>query len=311
MKDFVTKKGNTSHVMDSKPKMSAQRPINEILQTYRDRASGRFLLEKKSIEYKDISLYKPFVQKKYDTTQFVGWESLGIINPRRYLPTFLGGYTSQEMGKIRKTAVANNAINYSKGLMTHGPQNQQWARDQYGDEGDVNMAAMIELINKSIFKGVQGNYNNDWTRPRRIGAAVAATGGGNCQDIAALTYNYLREQSELNWTICYVVNPDIHHAFATIGTPSSDNPNEVIVADAWVRYPKAMPLSNHFCKNGPFNVLKSNGGAKANRLNSLQSKYWDVNQLPQYVRDLKNRIRTFSTRNPATWNHEYPDYRRP
>lgn len=31
--------------------------------------------------------------------QAVGWESLGPLNPRRYLPTWLGGYTQRQMAE--------------------------------------------------------------------------------------------------------------------------------------------------------------------------------------------------------------------
>jgi hypothetical protein len=78
-----------------------------------------------------------------------------------------------------KLGVAQAAIDYVRPFITHGPQNQGWARAQYGDEGDVNMSAMISLVD--IQWGGEGGYNANWVKPRRLGAAVAATGGGNCQ----------------------------------------------------------------------------------------------------------------------------------
>jgi len=210
-----------------------------------------------------------------------------------------------------KMTIANEAIRYAKRLVTHGPQNQQWARRDYGDEGDVNMRAMISLIDLTTFQDasgqrVQGDYNHrDWMRPRRVGAAVAATGGGNCQDIAALTYNFLREKSKKEWTICFVVNPSQKHAFATIGNPNQ-YPRSTIVADAWVRDAKAIPLSEHFCSAGPFQILKLKRGGKTDRIRNLQSKYWDINRLPQWVANEKSVVRVTFARVPAIYNVESP-----
>ena len=151
---------------------------------------------------------------------------------------------SEEMKQ--KLDCAQAAIDYARPFITHGPQNQGWARAQHGDQGDVNMAAMISLADTRWRD--EGGYNTNWVKPRRIGAAVVETGGGNCQDIAALTYNYLREHARPEWTVCFVVANTVHHAFATIGNPTTDNANQVVVADSWVRFPKACRFSEHFCR---------------------------------------------------------------
>ncbi len=204
----------------------------------------------------------------------------------------------------QKMIVAQKAIEYSKSKITHGPQNQIWARNKHGNEGDINMAAMVKLTDAQW--GAEGGYNQKWTSPRKIGAAVEATGGGNCQDIAALTYNFLREHCDPTWTVCFVVNNSVKHSFATIGNPLTDNPNDVVVADAWVQFPRAVTFQNHFCKNGTINVLRSKTGKKVGRTATLMSKYWDVAQLPAYVANLKANARTKPT-NAATWNNNYPE----
>lgn len=211
-------------------------------------------------------------------------------------------------GNKEKIKIAQKAIEYSKHKITHGPQNQHWARQEHGDEGDVNMSAMIRLVDFSKFKmgTEQGNYNLHWTRPRRIGAAVEATGGGNCQDIAALTYNYLREHGDPSWSICFVVNNSAKHSFATIGDPTLDQPDQVVVADAWVKFPRAVTLSEHFCKDGCFTVLKKKRGGKLGRTTGLMSKYWILDQLPTYVKTLKQEIRLLPRSN-ASWNNNFPE----
>ena len=243
-------------------------------------------------------------QPSANVIQAFGWQSLGRLNPREYIPTLIGGYTEKDYENQRKMAVANDAHAYAKSKITHGPQNQIWARDKYGDEGDVNRSAMIGLVDTEWQSS--GGYNSNWTRPRRIGAAVEATGGGNCQDIAALTYNYLREHCEPSWTICFVVNYDIKHSFATIGKPGGEDEQDIVVADAWVQYPAAVTLDKHFCgKGAKLTVLRAKQGQKPNRTRDLMSKYWDTAALPGYVNGLKNTIWP-NPRSLATWNNNYP-----
>ena len=213
------------------------------------------------------------------------------------------GKTNVSAEVSAKLACAQNAINYARPLITHGPQNQQWARAEHGDEGDVNMGAMIGLMN--VQWGGSGGYDGNWTKARRVGASVAATGGGNCQDIAALAYNYLREHALPHWRVYFVVAENIHHSFATIGDPQNDPAQDVVVADAWVRYPKACRFSEHFCRHdNQLTVRGGKFGGKAGRTGTLISKYWDPVPLPSWVATQKNMVRG-NQRNRATWNHEY------
>ena len=209
----------------------------------------------------------------------------------------------RKIGSINRKKIANDAIAFVKSKITHGPENQFWARQQYGDEGSFNYTATRHLVNKTRYKNVQGDYNRDWLRPRRIGAAVEATGGGNCQDIAALTYNYLREHLPDTETICSVVNHFAHHAFATIGVPGQDSSDDIIVVDAWPRDAIAMSFSKHFC-NGDGNIIYKQGqGGKINRINTLQSKYYnDPALLSNFINFSKNHARSIGA-GGASWNH--------
>jgi hypothetical protein len=101
-----------------------------------------------------------------------------------------------------------------------------------------------------------------------------------------------------------VVARNIKHAFAAIGNPRNDRPEDVIVADAWVRYPRACRFSEHFCRNERnLEVVRSKIGPKAGRTATLGSKYWDMAALPGYVGNLKNTART-QPRGASSWNHE-------
>jgi hypothetical protein len=203
-----------------------------------------------------------------------------------------------------KIASAQRAIDYVKPKITHGPQNQIWARQQYGDQGDINMGAMVEIVNQKW--NAEGGYDANWTRARRVAAAVAITGGGNCQDVAALTYNFLREDAPSRWTVCLVVARNTKHAFATIGVPGEDPPESIAVADAWVRYPKACRFSEHFCRNdNNLEIIRRKSGGKAGRMNTLTSKYWGNADLDQYAKNWKNYVEANQQRSGATWNHEY------
>ena len=135
--------------------------------------------------------------------------------------------------------------------------------------------------------GTFSGYNANWTDPSKIGASVEATGGGNCQDIAALTFQYLREHCDPSWTICFVVNDTVKHSFATIGIPNTDDHSTVVVADAWVQFPKAVTLQNHFCNGGTITVHQQ-AGKKSEGAETQMSTLWDATQLPGYVEALKH-----------------------
>ncbi|MFK0730894.1 MAG: DUF4157 domain-containing protein [Gloeotrichia echinulata HAB0833] len=170
----------------------------------------------------------------------------------------------------RKLKLASDAIQYTVSKFPYGPQNQIWARNKYGEGSDVNMGALVSLMDKT--QEFLGGYNNNWLHPRRLGAAAEETGGGNCQEYAAVAYNYMREHADANWTICYVVNDSAHHSYATIGVPIMMSHDIVVVADAWVQYPRPVTLSQHFCNQGRHQVLAQKGGGKMRDARPLGDK---------------------------------------
>lgn len=170
-----------------------------------------------------------------------------------------------------KVKAAQTAINWVRSFMPYGPGNQSWSWDAGGDRGFVRMSAHFELVD--ALRSNIPEYSNIYGKPRRLAAVVERSGGGNCQDIAALTYSYLRDNSQEGWTICYVTSPGAHHVFATIGEPGVDPPSTIIAVDAWVEHPRPITLDRHFCGKGKLDVIKKKGKRKTARTTLLSSKY--------------------------------------
>lgn len=165
-----------------------------------------------------------------------------------------------------KHKIAQDAINYARIHIRYGPDNQCWGTPT--KDRHVRMGATVDVGNDT-FKYF-GGWNETVRRPKRLAAIARNTGGGNCQEYAALVYNYLRDRALPEWKICYVNAPEVPHWFATIGDPKRDQALEVVVADAWLKDGKPVSLSNHFCVHERLNIDRCKGRKKG-RLSNLEN----------------------------------------
>jgi len=81
--------------------------------------------------------------------QLLGWESLGRLNPRRYLPEILGGYTQEQMeenGLVPPSGTTRTQVNWSSSSRSRHARKQRRLKPSMTDGANV---ATVKLLNKS------------------------------------------------------------------------------------------------------------------------------------------------------------------
>ncbi len=74
-------------------------------------------------------------------------------------------------------------------------------------------------------------------------AVIACTGGGNCNEIAMMSFQYLKGRG-VNHTITRAGSEGLDHLFVLIGDLKHDKPSEIVVVDPWVTHPQPLLLTD-------------------------------------------------------------------
>lgn len=164
---------------------------------------------------------------------------------------------------MKRLQAAQEAINYTKGVFSHGAGNQIEALNSSKFNSYFRMKA---ARNNKAFNIPEEVVILAQNNPEAFVAAKAELSkGGNCGEHAYVVYDYLRRKYP-DEHIQIAQQEGFDHAFVIIGDPSKEGDNELVVADAWPTDPTPVLWEDHFAytsdKKKLLNHASSNGDSR-------------------------------------------------
>lgn len=173
------------------------------------------------------------------------------------------GFRSVSGQTKQRLRLAERAIDYTKRIFPDGAGNQRKAIEK--SHGASTRRRYAARDQKSKF----GGQHTAKDKPSKTDSenldiyrtALKAThfGGGHCDEFAAVTFDWLRENAPNGTHITKTSKSGLDHAFCVIGDLANENGDELVVADAWPVRPQACVWRDFFGYTGKRSKLEHDG----------------------------------------------------